>query len=321
MLVLSRREVEELLDLDALVDALALAMTDLSAGRASVPRRNFAMVDDAGLLAAMPAYLPTQKVLAAKLVLVFPGNAAKWLETHQAVVAVFDPATGVPLAIMDGASITAARTAAGSALATRLCARESARVLAIIGTGVQARAHARALPRVRNVREIVVAGRTPEKVEAFASEIGARIASTYAEAVDAGDIVCCCTNATEPVVRREWLRQGSHVNSVGFTRGPELEPSVFANARVVVESRDAAIGEFPNGAVDITTAVGQKIVRLDDIREVGELVQKVRTGRTGEEQITVYRSVGVAAQDAAAAGLVLEAAAAKGSSVGAPQRT
>jgi ornithine cyclodeaminase/alanine dehydrogenase-like protein (mu-crystallin family) len=111
------------------------------------------------------------------------------------------------------------------------------------------------------------------------------------------------------------------VNSVGFTRGPELEPSVFANARVVVESRDAAIGEFPNGAVDITTAVGQKIVRLDDIREVGELVQKVRTGRTGEEQITVYRSVGVAAQDAAAAGLVLEAAAAKGSSVGAPQRT
>jgi ornithine cyclodeaminase len=129
------------------------------------------------------------------------------------------------------------------------------------------------------------------------------------------------SNATEPVVRREWLRQGSHVNSVGFTRGPELEPSVFANARVVVESRDAAIGEFPNGAVDITTAVGQKIVRLDDIREVGELVQKVRTGRTGEEQITVYRSVGVAAQDAAAAGLVLEAAAEKGSSVGAPQRT
>ena len=93
-------------------------------------------------------------MLAAKLVLVFPGNAAKGLETHQAVVAVFDPATGVPLAIMDGASITAARTAAGSALATRLCAREGARVLAIIGTGVQARAHARALPRVRNITEI-----------------------------------------------------------------------------------------------------------------------------------------------------------------------
>jgi ornithine cyclodeaminase/alanine dehydrogenase-like protein (mu-crystallin family) len=177
MLVLSRREVEELLDLDALVDALALAMTDLSAGRASVPRRNFAMVDDAGLLAAMPAYLPTQKVLAAKLVLVFPGNAAKWLETHQAVVAVFDPATGVPLAIMDGASITAARTAAGSALATRLCARESARVLAIIGTGVQARAHARALPRVRSVREIVVerhgTGRPPGMAAArIARELG-----------------------------------------------------------------------------------------------------------------------------------------------------
>ena len=312
MLILSRQQVEELLDLDALVDALAVAMSDLSTGRASVPPRNFAMVDDAGLLAAMPAYLPTQRVLAAKLVLVFPGNAAKSLETHQAVVAVFDPATGVPIALMDGASITAARTAAGSALATRLCAREGARVLAIIGTGVQARAHARALPRVRNITEIVVAGRTPEKVKAFAAEIGARAASTYAEAVDAADIVCCCTHATEPVVRREWLRHGSHVNAVGFTRGPELEPSVFANARVVVESRTAAIGEFPNGAVDITMAVDRKIVELADIREIGELVLKTRTGRTGEEQITIYRSVGVAAQDAAAAGLVLERAAARG---------
>ena len=311
MLVLSRHQVEELLDLDALVDALAVAMADLSAGRASVPRRNFALVEDAGLLAAMPAYLPTQRVLAAKLVLVFHGNAAKGLETHQALVAVFDPSTGVPLAMMDGASITAARTAAGSALATRLCAREVPAVLAIIGTGVQARAHARALPRVRTITEIVVAGRTREKTEAFAAEIGAKAASTCAEAVDAAGIVCCCTDATEPVVRREWLRHGSHVNSVGFTRGPELEPSVFANARVVVESRDAAIGEFPNGAVDITAAVERKIVRLEDVREIGELVQKVRTGRTGEEQITVYRSVGVAAQDAAAAGLVLEAAAAR----------
>lgn len=311
MLVFSRHQVEELLDGDALVDALAVAMADLSAGRASVPRRNFAMVEDAGLLAAMPAYLPTQNVLAAKLVLVFPGNAAKGLETHQAVVAVFDPSTGVPLAVMDGASITAARTAAGSALATRLCARDAPAVLAIIGTGVQARAHARALPRVRTITEIVVAGRTREKVEAFAAEIGAKAASSCAEAVDAADIVCCCTNAIEPVVRREWLRHGSHVNSVGFTSGPELEPSVFANARVVVESRDAAIGEFPNGAVDITAAVERKIVRLEDVREIGELVQKVRTGRSGEEQITVYRSVGVAAQDAAAAGLVLEAAAAR----------
>ena len=154
MLVINRHGVEELLDLDALVGALATAMADLSAGRASVPPRNFALVDRSGLLAAMPAYLPTQKVLAAKLVLVFAGNTSRGLETHQAVVAVFDPETGVPLALIDGASITALRTAAGSALATRLLAREDARVLAIIGTGVQARSHARALPRVRHITEI-----------------------------------------------------------------------------------------------------------------------------------------------------------------------
>jgi ornithine cyclodeaminase/alanine dehydrogenase-like protein (mu-crystallin family) len=312
MLVLGRRHVEELLDPDALVEALAVAMADLSAGHASVPPRNFAKVDDAGLLAAMPAYLPTQQVLAAKLVLVFPANAAKGLETHQAVIGVFDPATGVPVAIVDGASITAARTAAGSALATKLCARQNATVLAIIGTGVQARSHVRAVPRVRNITDILVAGRTPGKVEAFAAEIGARVAPSYAAAIEAADIVCCCTHATEPVVQRKWLRPGAHVNAVGFTTGPELDPAVFADAMVVVESRAAAIGEYPNGAVDLTTAVNLGLLKVADIQEVGELVQHLGPGRIDENQITVYRSVGVAVQDAAAAGLVLAAARAKG---------
>jgi ornithine cyclodeaminase len=312
MLVLGRRQVEELLGLDALVDALASAMTDLSAGSASVPPRNFAVIDRSGLLAAMPAYLPSQKVLAAKLVLVFAGNATRGLETHQAVVAVFDHETGVPLALIDGASITALRTAAGSALATRLLARQDARVLAIVGTGVQARSHARALPRVRHITDIIVAGRTREKADAFAAEIGASVAPTSAEAIEAADIVCTCTNATEAIVQREWLRPGVHVNSVGFTAGPELEPAAFADALVVVESRAAAIGKFPNGAVDITTAVERGILKVADISEVGELVQGVRSGRTSDEQITIYRSVGVAAQDAAAAGLVLEAARAQG---------
>ena len=315
MLLINRHQVEGLLDLDSLVEALAVAMADLSAGRASVPHRNFAVIDGSGLLAAMPAYLPSRKVLAAKLVLVFAGNASRGLETHQAVVAVFDHETGVPLAFMDGASITALRTAAGSALATRLLAREDARVLAIVGTGVQARSHARALPRVRRISEIVVAGRTREKVEAFAAEIGARVAPTYADAIEAADIVCACTNATEPVVRREWLRPGVHVNSVGFTAGSELEPAAFADALVVVESRAVAVGTFPNGAVDISTAVDRGILKIGDISEVGELVQGRRSGRTNEDQITIYRSVGVAAQDAAAAGLVLEAARAQGTGI------
>ncbi len=312
MLVLGRRQVQEILDPDALVEALAVAMADLSAGRASVPPRTFALVDGSGLLAAMPAYLPTQKVLAAKLVAVFSGNASKGIETHQAVVAVFDPETGVPIALMDGASITAFRTAAGSALATRLCAREDARVLAILGTGVQARSHARAVRRVRHITEIIVAGRTPEKVAAFAAEIGARAVPTYAEAIEAADIVCACTSATEPVVRREWLRPGVHVNAVGFTSGCELEPAVFADAVVVVESRAAVIGTFPNGAVDVTSALDHQLLKATDIGEIGELVQGLRPARTHADQITVYRSVGVAVQDAAAAGLVLAAARAQG---------
>ena len=150
MLLVSRREVEELLDLDVLIDALAGAMADLSAGRASVPNRVGALVGDRdGLLAAMPGYTPSAGALASKLVTLFPRNAGTALPTHQAVIVVFDPDTGRPAALLDGTAITALRTGAGSALATRLLAREDAATIAIIGTGVQARSHGRAVTRVR----------------------------------------------------------------------------------------------------------------------------------------------------------------------------
>ena len=308
MLVLNRTEVDELLDVDALIDALAGAMDDLSAGRVSMPARNFAVVADRGLLAAMPAYVGSSELLAAKLVLVFPGNASRDLETHQAIVAVFDPQTGAPVALLDGAAITATRTACGSALATRLLARDDAHVLAIIGSGVQARTHARAVARVRDIdRILVAAGRNLERAEAFASEIGAQVTPAD-EAVVAADVVCVCTSATEPVLLRRWLRPGTHVNAVGFAPGSELEPEVFADAVVVVETRGAAIGEHPNGSVDITTAVDRGLLDRESVSEIGELVAGTRPGRTDDEQITVYRSVGVAVQDAAAAGIVLEAA-------------
>jgi alanine dehydrogenase len=222
-------------------------------------------------------------------------------------VAIFDPDTGAPVALLDGASITATRTAAGSALATRLLARPDAKVLSIIGSGVQARTHVRAVRCVREIDEVIVAGRSPERVAAFADEIGAKIASE-AEAVDVADIVCACTSATEPVVLRRWLRAGTHVNAVGFAPGPELEPDVFADTVVAVESRDAAIGEHPNGSVDITTAVDRGLLDRDAVSEIGEIVAGTRPGRTDDAQITVYRSVGVAVQDAVAAGIVLEAA-------------
>ena len=168
MLVLSRSEVERLLDLDRLRQTIANAMADLSAGRVSMPSRIAAMVPERdALLAAMPAYLPSSGALATKLVSLFPRNTDR--PTHQAVIVVFDANNGSPLALMDGEAITAARTAAASALATDLLARKDAQVLAVIGTGVQARAHLRAVPRVREFREVRVAGRHGDKAMALVS--------------------------------------------------------------------------------------------------------------------------------------------------------
>ena len=238
MIFLSEGEVRELLDLDELVDALAAAHRELSAGEASMPPRIAALVQERqGLLGVMPAYLPSAG-LACKLVTLFPQNVD--LHTHQAVIAVFDPENGTPVALMDGRYITATRTAGGSALATRLLAREDAEVLALLGTGVQARSHAGALPRVRAFSEIRVAGRDRGKAEALAAEIGphARAVSSYEEAIRGSDVVAATTHSTEPIVRREWLSPGVHVNSVGLNpSGREVDEQTVADALVVVESR------------------------------------------------------------------------------------
>jgi ornithine cyclodeaminase len=310
VIFLSEAEVRELLDLDELVDALAAAHRDLSAGDASMPPRIAAMVQERqGLLGVMPAYLPSAG-LACKLVTLFPQNIDR--HTHQAVIVVFDPETGTPLAVMDGTYITATRTAAGSALATRLLAREDAEVLALLGTGVQARSHARALPRVRTFSEVRVAGRDRARAEALADEIGphARAVSSYEEAIRGSDVVAATTHATEPIVRREWLSPGVHVNSVGLNpSGREVDEQTVADALLVVESRESALAAPPAGAPEL---VG---VRPADVHaELGELVAGTRPRRSSQDEITLYKSVGVAVQDVAAAALVL--AAAKERSVG-----
>src|SRR5262245_1384182 len=172
MLLLSRDDVERLLDLDRLIDAVADAMVEVSAGTVSMPPRVAASVDrPEGLLAAMPAYLPGAGALTTKLVSVFPANARRGRPSHQAVIAMFEPETGTPAAVMDGEYITAMRTAAGSALSTRLLARADASTLAIVGTGVQARSHGAMLPRARGFARGVVAGRHREKAERLASEL------------------------------------------------------------------------------------------------------------------------------------------------------
>jgi ornithine cyclodeaminase len=304
VIILSQAEVRELLDLDELVDALADAHRDLSEGKASMPPRIAAMVEEQeGLLGVMPSYLPSAG-LACKLVTLFPHNEDR--ETHQAVICVFDPDNGSPLALMDGTFITATRTAAGSALATRLLAREDAKVLALIGSGVQARSHACALPRVRSFTEIRVAGRDRARAEKLAVEVGstARAVDSYEEAIRGADVVAATTHAKEPVVRREWLSPGTHVNSVGLNpNGREVDAETVSDSVLVVESRESALAPPPAGAPDLA-GIDPAHVHA----ELGELVAGSKPGRTSPEQITLYKSVGVAVQDAAAAALVLAAA-------------
>jgi alanine dehydrogenase len=302
VILLSQHEVEELLDLDALIDALADAHRELSEGKASMPPRIAAFAERSGLLGAMPAYLPSAG-LACKLVSLFPENRDR--HTHQALIAVFDQTNGTPVALMDGTYITATRTAAGSALATRLLAREDVRVLAILGAGVQARTHADALRRVRRFDEMRVASRDHARAEALADEIGATAASSFEEAVRGADVVAAVTHATEPVVLREWLEPGVHINSVGANPAGagEVDPAIVRDADVVaVEYRESTLAPPPAGASEFREGAPGNVV------ELGELVAGTKQGRTSSEQISLYKSVGVAVQDAAAAALVLAAA-------------
>jgi alanine dehydrogenase len=306
MLVLTRSQVEEVLDLDALVEAVAAAQADLSAGDASMPPRIAALVPEQdGLLGVMPAYLPSAG-LACKLVTLFPRNRDR--HTHQAAIMVFDPVNGSPVALMDGTYITVTRTAAASALATRLLARDDATVLAVLGSGVQAGSHGRALLHVRDFAEVRVAARDPLKAEALAAELGGRAVASWQEALDGAHVVAATTHTAEPVVRREWLSPGVHVNSVGLNQsGREVDEATVAEALLVVESRASTLAPPPAGAPELVGVEPEHVHA-----ELGELVRGEKPGRTSPDQITLYKSVGVAVQDVAAAALVLEAARARG---------
>jgi alanine dehydrogenase len=299
--VLSRADVEQALDPDALVEALADALAALSAGRASMPPRAGVEVPGHGAVLLMGAHAHGAATVTVKLVSLFPGHDP----AHQAAIVVFDAPTGTPVALMDGDAITAARTAAGSRLATRLLAREDAAVLAVLGTGVQGEAHVSALRRERAWAEVRIAGRRPEAARALAERLGVTAAESIEAAVRGADVVCIATPATEPVLRREWLASGAHVNSVGYaTHGGELDAATVRDARVVVESRESALAPPPAGSPDLEGA--------EVHAELGELVAGTRPGRAGPDELTLYKSVGVGLEDDAAAALALRGAEERG---------
>lgn len=312
LLYLNRADVQRLLDVDALLDALAAALVSLSAGATSVPPRVAARVPDLGLLGGMVGYLPGVG-LEAKLVTVFPGNHDRGGPSHQALIALFDENNGAPLAVMDGTYITAIRTGGTAAVAARALARADAKVLAILGAGVQGASHLETFTRVRDFAEIRVASRDAARAAALAAaHPRARVARSFEEAVRGADVVACCTDAREPVIRQGWVEAGAHVSSVGGSFGPELDAATLDAGSVFVEWRGAATNAPPAGAHELQGFDPDRLI------EVGEVLAGTRPGRRSAREITVYKSTGHAVEDAAAARLVFDRARAENAGVRLP---
>jgi alanine dehydrogenase len=288
-MVLSEDEVRKLLRMEDLIPAMADALRDLSAGAVLQPVRTVLPVSEhEGFLGVMPA---SGRALGAKLVTFYPQN--KGIPTHHAMILLFRPETGEPLAVMDGRLITEMRTAAVSAVATKLLARADTKVLTILGSGVQARSHLEALRLVRHFSDVRVW--SPRNAEVFAQEFKVRAIAAAEEAVRGADVIVVATSATTPVLRGEWVTPGAHINAVGATRPNwrELDDEVLRRATIYVESCEAALKE----SGDVIAAGTEPI-------EIGEVVARKQPARTSSDEITLFKSVGVAAEDVAAADLV-----------------
>jgi ornithine cyclodeaminase/alanine dehydrogenase-like protein (mu-crystallin family) len=293
-LMLDETEVRRLLRMQDLIPAVARALADLSADRVVQPVRTvLPIAQHRGFFGVMPGY---SGALGAKLVTFYPNNQA--VPTHHALIVLFRPETGEPLAIMDGRLITEMRTAAASAVATQLLATHDASVLAILGSGVQARSHLEALKLVRSFREVRVW--SPRNARSFAEEFGVQAAESAEQAVRDAHVVVVATTSTTPVLSGKWLSPGTHVNAVGATRPDwrELDDEALRRARLFVDSREAASRE--SGDV---IAAGQAAA------EIGEVITGTRPGRASAGEITLFKSVGVAVEDLASAELVYRLAA------------
>ncbi len=289
-MLLDETAVRRILRMEDLIPAMAAALADLSAGRVVQPvRLMLPAAGHQGFFAAMPA--STARALGAKLVTFYPDNQG--VPTHHAIILLFRPETGEPLVTMDGRLITEMRTAAVSAVATRHLARADAAVLAILGSGVQAGSHLEALRLVRGYRDVRVW--SPRHAAAFAARYGVRATASAEDAVRGADTVVVATSSRTPVLRGEWLSPGTHVNAVGACRPDwrELDDELIRNARVYVESREAASRES-----------GDVIAAGKIAAEIGEVVAGVRRGRQSNDEVTLFKSVGVAVEDVVAAEMV-----------------
>jgi ornithine cyclodeaminase len=314
MIVIDRNEVSELLSMESCITLMEDVLTDLSSGQAEQQLRSVVPVRQGGLMGLMPAYLVRQEVVGAKLISVFPHNHDRGLPSHQGVIALFDAENGAMNAIVDGRRVTAIRTAAVSAAATKLLARPDSRTLALIGTGEQARSHLEALLLVRPIKLVRVWSPNTAHALKFQSEMSALYPGLTIEAADSAkqavadaDIICTITSSTVPVLQGEWIPKGAHINAVGACRAQdrELATDVVEKAKLYVDRRESALNEagdylipLQEGAINSEHIVG----------EIGEVLLGHAPGRASDKEITLFKSLGLAVEDLAAAAYIVEQA-------------
>ncbi|HEX2270615.1 MAG TPA: ornithine cyclodeaminase family protein [Pyrinomonadaceae bacterium] len=308
ILILNHDEVFRLLPMKDSIGLMREALVKLAAGEVHQPLRTIVRPPGAaGVMGLMPSYVfGEQAAYGLKTVCVFPGNPAIGKDAHQGAVLLFSAETGELLALMNASAITAIRTAAVSGVATDLLAREDARNLAIVGAGVQARTHLAAMSQVRSIERCRVVSRTMEHARQFADEMSGSVpftidvATSIAEALDGADLIATVTNAKEPVVKREWISDGAHLNVVGSStpHAREVDTATIAASTLFVDRRESMLNE----AGDYLFAAREGAIGPDHIRaELGEVLSGARPGRTSHDEITLFKSLGLAVEDLAAA--------------------
>ena len=314
VLILNQREIAQLLPVGTCIEVMAAALAAMTRGEVVLPLRPMMRLpEDKGLVAMMPAWLGEPRALGLKVISIMPGNQGTQYDSHPGIVLLLDAEHGQPLAIMDASEITAIRTAAVSGLATRLLAREDAAVLALLGSGVQARTHLEAMLAVRPLREVRVWSRTSANAQRFAEQATARhrlpvhAVASAEQAVTGADLICTVTASNEPVLKGAWLRPGAHVNAVGVSQrtARELDAAAVARSLLFVDRRESALNE----AGDFLLAREEGAVSDDHILgEIGEVLLGRIPGRRSADDITLFKSLGLAIEDVAAAHYLYERA-------------
>lgn len=318
MIVLSQADIGALLPMEEVIAVVARAMETVSRGGATLPLRSIMEVGGDNRMGMMPGSMTNPACYGIKLVSLFPGNPATGRSSHQGALVLFEPEHGEAVAMMNAGLLTALRTAAASAVATRALARDDAHVLAIVGTGEQAEHHIEAMLAVRPIKTVRVAGRRAEAAEALAARARAQHADVTFHAgtdinaaVSGADIVCTVTAAETPIVLGEWIGTGTHLNVVGASvpSKREIDEELVARAALFVDYRPSTFAQ----AGEIIAALDSgRITRAHVRAEIGEVLAGERPGRSTADEITLYRSLGIAAQDLACAVHCLERARERG---------